>query len=660
MRHRNKNMIISLLLCCVLVMTIGYAIYNKRLNIDGVSNISSVYDVRFTNITSTTSGLATNMSLPSYTNTTATFSADLKAPGDEIIYKITVSNLGTLDAKLLLVTMSDAQNPAIDFKYTGVKVGDILPAGQSTIVTVTVKFDKSITDEPEVMDSDLTIKLDYGQTDETTVDEIINTEAYLASVSYKSDELWLNGPLSKDSIESVNFTTTSIVPEDVGNNYWDASEQGNNAIMAWYYDNDSDGLYEVTIGQYNGVKANPNSGHLFHYFEKLTSVDFTNFDTAGVTNMECLFSGASSIESIDFSNFDTSNVKYMNGMFYYAKSLKELDLSMFDTSKVTSMDSMFNGTYAITKIDASNFDTSKVTGFSMMFQMSNVEEFIINEWDTSSATNMMNMFYQTSNLKNLDVSNWDTSNVKNMYQLFWHSKSIQKLDVSKWNTSNVKDMGRMFSYCTSLTELDVSKWNTSKVEIMEAVFNGLKNVEVIDVSKWDTSSATDMSSMFSSTDSVKILDLRNFDTSIVETMASMFSYSGVKEILVDDFDTSKVKDMSDMFYSTINLTNFNFNILETDNVENMRNIFNDKKDEIIDISKWNTSKVTDMTNMFRNNVNLTTIYVGDGWNTNAVTTSTNMFYGSTKLKGAVSYSANNANDVTFANYTTGYFTYKTN
>ena len=83
MRHRNKNMIISLLLCCVLVMTIGYAIYNKRLNIDGVSNISSVYDVRFTNIKSTPSNdNVTDAFVPRYTNTTASFSTNLVSPGD--------------------------------------------------------------------------------------------------------------------------------------------------------------------------------------------------------------------------------------------------------------------------------------------------------------------------------------------------------------------------------------------------------------------------------------------------------------------------------------------------------------------------------------------------------------------------------------------------
>ena len=528
MRHRNKNMIISLLLCCVLVMTIGYAIYNKRLNIDGVSNISSVYDVRFTNITSTTSGLATNMSLPSYTNTTATFSADLKAPGDEIIYKITVSNLGTLDAKLLLVTMSDAQNPAIDFKYTGVKVGDILPAGQSTIVTVTVKFDKSITDEPEVMDSDLTIKLDYGQTDETTVDEIVNTSSYLVFSDYSSEN-WLDGPLTKDSIESVSFTTTSVVPSEAGDNYWDASNKKDGSIMAWYYDNDSDGYFEVTIGQYNGVKANPNSEDLFKDLTFLTTVDFENFNTSDVTNM--------------------------SGMFYNASSLQVLDISMLDTSSVTDM--------------------------SAMFQFSNLTELDLSTFDVSKVNNMNNMFYGITNLQKLNLSTWNTGNVKNMGGMFDGLKKLESLDVSYFDMSNVTNVGYMFKD-VKLDSLDLSKWNDKKISFIAGMFWGAE----------------------------------------------------INNLNVDNFNLSNVSSFDRIFY-------------------------NFKGEEELDLSTWDTSSVTNMYGLFMSS-GFKTIYVSDKWNNDAVKTSTNMFYGSTKLKGAVSYSADNANDVTFANYTTGYFTYKAN
>ena len=46
-------------------------------------------------------------------------------------------------------------------------------------------------------------------------------------------------------------------------------------------------------------------------------------------------------------------------------------------------------------------------------------------------------------------------------------------------------------------------------------------------------------------------------------------------------------------------------------------------------------------------------------NTSNVTNSTNMFHSCTSLSGAVSYD-NTKKDVSMANYTTGYLTYKAN
>ena len=56
---------------------------------------------------------------------------------------------------------------------------------------------------------------------------------------------------------------------------------------------------------------------------------------------------------------------------------------------------------------------------------------------------------------------------------------------------------------------------------------------------------------------------------------------------------------------------------------------------------------------------LKTIYVSNLWNTSKVTSSTNMFYNCTSLVGAVPFDSTKV-DVTMANYTTGYLTYKAN
>lgn len=45
----------------------------------------------------------------------------------------------------------------------------------------------------------------------------------------------------------------------------------------------------------------------------------------------------------------------------------------------------------------------------------------------------------------------------------------------------------------------------------------------------------------------------------------------------------------------------------------------------LDLSKWDTSKVTDMSSMFLNCNNLTQIIVGDNWDTSKVINMASMF-----------------------------------
>lgn len=76
----------------------------------------------------------------------------------------------------------------------------------------------------------------------------------------------------------------------------------------------------------------------------------------------------------------------------------------------------------------------------------------------------------------------------------------------------------------------------------------------------------------------------------------------------------------------------------------------------MDISIFDTCKVTDMSWMFAHCTGVTNIYVGDNWNTDKVTSSKYMFYNCQKLPN---YN-NSKFDVTMATFTSngGYLTHK--
>ena len=79
--------------------------------------------------------------------------------------------------------------------------------------------------------------------------------------------------------------------------------------------------------------------------------------------------------------------------------------------------------------------------------------------------------------------------------------------------------------------------------------------------------------------------------------------------------------------------------------------------ENLDLSNFNTSNVTNMGFMFNHAEKLKTIYVSDKWNVSNVTSSNLMFSWCISLVGAVPYEYGKF-DVSMANYTNGYLTYK--
>ena len=120
MTNKQRNIIIGSLCAIVLLMVVGYAAFSSVLNIKGTSNITSSWNVEITNIEvfKKSSGASDNPGSPTYDNTnglTATFNTNLTSPGDYAIYKIEVTNKGSLNAVLSSITEPTSNNSDIVF-----------------------------------------------------------------------------------------------------------------------------------------------------------------------------------------------------------------------------------------------------------------------------------------------------------------------------------------------------------------------------------------------------------------------------------------------------------------------------------------------------------------------------------------------------------------
>ena len=415
-----------------------------------------------------------------------------------------------------------------------------------------------------------------------------------------STSKFFNTEVMREEIQSLTIAEDNTVPDTPGVISKDISQNQDETVMLWYTPKEvtsSDGSTKTMYDMWIGGE---------------------NGVLQTGTNASGMFAYLTNIEKLDLSKLDTSYITNMSKMFYMSSGLKSIDLSNFNTSNVTNMNGMFWGCSSLPALDLKTFNTSKVT-------------------------DMNNMFAECSNITELDLSNFDTSNVTSMGNpyaysyggMFRNCKSLKKLNVSSFNTSKVKYMSNMFQGCSSLTSLDLSNFDTSNVPAMASMFATCTNLTSLNLTSFNTSKVTNMQGMFSGCGSLTTLDLSNFNTSKVTLTNNMFyGCSNLTTLDLSSFNTSNVTNMNGMFYYCSSLVNLN-------------------------LSSFNTSNVTNMYSMFAFCKNIKTIYVSDLWNTSNVTNSSLMFHSCTSLSGAVSYD-NTKTDISMANYTTGYLTYKSN
>ena len=161
-----------------------------------------------------------------------------------------------------------------------------------------------------------------------------------------------------------------------------------------------------------------------------------------------------------------------------------------------------------------------------------------------------------------------------------------------------------------------------------AMFSSINGVTSNSVSLIDTrginfSKTKNMSSMFFSYSVYKKIILDNMDTNAAEDMSGMFQYVGTDNtpaegIDISSFNTSKVKNMKDMFSGSMAAT-IKISGIDTSNVENMESMFSSLKNvRELDLSNIDVRKVTNVYNIFSNNTALTSLDLSN-WHPDSLT-----------------------------------------
>ena len=129
----------------------------------------------------------------------------------------------------------------------------------------------------------------------------------------------------------------------------------------------------------------------------------------------------------------------------------------------------------------------------------------------------------------------------------------------------------------------------------------------------------------------EIINFENLNTSNVTDMAFMFPSCDVSSLDLSSFDTSKVTDMERMFFWQSNLTSLDLSSFDTSNVTSMREMFNYCENlTSLDLSSFDTSNVTNMSSMFDDCRSLTSLDLSS-FDISNVTNMRDMFSGCSNL-----------------------------
>ncbi len=292
---------------------------------------------------------------------------------------------------------------------------------------------------------------------------------------------------------------------------------------------------------------------------------------------------------------------------------------------------------------------------------------------TTKVSDITNIFKDNTEF-NWNINSWDIEHLSDLTWVFEWATSFNK-SISSWNTSNITNMTNLFKWATSYNQ-SILSWNMNKVSNITNMFNWAtsynQNLSTKTLFTWiNTHTWTWYDTWATNWSSSNKFDLRTVKTKpnwitkyitntamadweyrvnwttyyVVSTKAQIQSYIWWTDISKSPYIiTTKVTDMSSLFYSWADMWYRSWSRsrwpwdMRTPQCNN-RNIPNANNTRRIresrswtpslyltfnwDISTWDTSNVTTMENMFRQNHCFNQDITK--WDTSNVTNMNNMF-----------------------------------
>ncbi len=186
--RRTKALVVVVLLIVIAGLTVAFAALSTTLNINGTAYLDAAkWGIKFENLSEPVKvGTVTTTGTAKIEETKSAeingINVSLSTPGDKVVYTVDLVNEGTINAKIDKIEktkLTSGQQKYLTFKVTDkngkeVSKGDILSAGETRNLTITIEFIKDLTKE-DLPASTSTISLSYKLNFVQTDDKVITT-----------------------------------------------------------------------------------------------------------------------------------------------------------------------------------------------------------------------------------------------------------------------------------------------------------------------------------------------------------------------------------------------------------------------------------------------------------------------------------------------------
>lgn len=369
----------------------------------------------------------------------------------------------------------------------------------------------------------------------------------------------------------------------------------------------------LTVASEGEIFANKDCYQMFYRFGNLEpmsetcdliKISFDNFNTSNVTDMSSMFQECGRLTNIDVSVFDTSQVTDMNNMFYMCESLETLDLNNFKNDKVTNTSYMFKNCFALTNLNLGNFNIGKIDDIKFMFDecynlmnIKGLESFYIN-----NVTDMTGIFYDCSKLSGeITISNPNITTYSNMF----------------YNCSTNPNSKFIVKYTNDATKALAKNMVATKTENSNVYLDGTQPATLMDGNTFN-STIRGMSGFENVTEIrfVKGTPNTNGTNVAIDGIAKAY-ISGNMLTVASEGEIFANSNCKKMFLHFSSLTS-------------------------LDLSNFDTSKVTDMNSMFYYCTSLTSIRGIENFDTSKVADIGFMFFFCKNLSGEITIASTNA------------------